>query len=237
MPRKKKQEKPSSSNSVEADAAEHIVEPEEIAGKIVDDMSEEAEEIEHTDNFMSAGTGGDYSYNIRIPRDRIAALIGVKGKDKKELEECSRSKINVDSQEGDVTISGRDAVSLYTLREVILGIARGFSPDTAKLLLKADYMLEIINLKDYGLDNKKKLARVKSRVIGTGGKARRVMEELTGTSLSVYGKTISIIGECTTVPNARRAIELLIKGSMHSTVFKWLENQKRKERRERQEVW
>ncbi|MBN2459119.1 RNA-processing protein [Candidatus Woesearchaeota archaeon] len=195
-------------------------------------------EAEYNDNYSAIGSGGsDYSYTIRIPRDRIAALIGVKGKDKKELEECSKAKINVDSQEGDVTISGRDAVSLYTLREVILAIARGFSPETARLLLKADYMLEIINLKDYGLDNKNKLARVKSRVIGTGGKARRVIEELTGASLSVYGKTISIIGECSQVPYAKRAIELLIKGSMHATVFKWLENQKRKERRERQEAW
>lgn len=194
-------------------------------------------EAEYNNNYAIPLTGEDYSYTIRIPKDRIAALIGVKGKDKKELEEYSEAKISVDSQEGDVVISGNDAVKLYSLREVILGIARGFSPDTAKLLFKADYMLEIINLKDYGLDNKNKLARVKSRVIGTGGKARRVIEELTGTSISVYGKTISIIGECSKVPNAKRAVELLIKGSMHATVYKWLESQKRKERQQELEGW
>jgi len=174
----------------------------------------------------------EYSYTIKIPKDRIAVLIGVKGKDKKELEEYSSARINVDSKEGDVTITGKDAVKLYTLREVIKAIGRGFKPETAELLLRPDYMLEIINLSDYGIDNKNKLKRVKARIIGTKGKARRTIEELTGTFLSVYGKTVSIVGECAYVGNAKRAVELLIKGSMHSTVYKWLENQRRKMRRD-----
>ncbi|MBU1198693.1 MAG: KH domain-containing protein [Nanoarchaeota archaeon] len=171
-----------------------------------------------------------YLYTVKIPKDRIAVLIGVNGKEKKELEDYSSAKIDIDSKEGDVTISGKDAIKLYTLKEVIKAIARGFNPELALLLLRPDYMLEIINLKDYGMDNKNKILRVKARIIGTKGKARRTMEELTGTLISVYGKTVGILGECTEVPNARRAIELLIQGSMHSTVFKWLENQRRKSR-------
>ncbi|KYK24836.1 hypothetical protein AYK26_03065 [Euryarchaeota archaeon SM23-78] len=176
----------------------------------------------------TSATQEEYSYTIKIPKDRIAVLIGVKGKDKKELEDYSSARIEVDSTEGDVTISGKDAVKLYALREVIKAIARGFSPDIARLLLKPDYMLEIISLKDYGLDNRNRLKRVKARVIGTKGKARRTIEGLTGTSISVYGKTISILGECTDVGYAKRAVELLITGSMHATVYKWLEDQKRK---------
>ena len=180
-------------------------------------------------------TPEEYSYTIKIPKDRIAVLIGVKGKDKKELEDYSSAKIEVDSQEGDVTISGKDAVKLYALREVVKAIARGFNPDTAKLLLKPDYMLEVISLRDYGLDNKNRLKRVKARIIGTQGKARKTIEERTGTFLSVYGKTISILGECNDVANAKRAVELLITGSMHATVYKWLEDQKRKARKEEDE--
>lgn len=183
-------------------------------------------------NLVAAGVSEEYSYTIKIPKDRIAVLIGVKGKDKKELEEYSSANIFVDSAEGDVTISGKDAIKLYTLREVVKAIARGFNPETARLLLRPDYMLEVISLREYGLEKKNKLKRVKARIIGTKGKARRAIEELTGTFLSVYGKTISILGECTDVANAKRAIELLIKGSMHSTVYKWLEDQRRKARRE-----
>jgi ribosomal RNA assembly protein len=196
------------------------------------EASAEPEETEYTDNYLAEGS--DYSHTIKIPRDRIAVLIGVKGKDKHDLEDWSGSKIDVDSTEGDVVITGKDALKLFELREIIQAIARGFSPETANLLLKPDYMLEIINLKDYGLDKPNKLMRVKARVIGTGGKARRVVEEMTDTQVCVYGKTISIIGECNGVTSAKRAIEFLIKGSMHSTVFKWLEDRRRKAKREGQ---
>lgn len=213
MPRKKKQE----------EVVEPSSEPEEL---------EETKETEYNNNYLAEGS--DYSHTIKIPKDRIAVLIGVKGKDKHDLEDWSGAKIEVDSTEGDVVITGKDALKLFELREIIQAIARGFSPETASLLLKPDYMLEIINLKDYGLDKPNKLARVKARVIGTGGKARRVVEELTETQVCVYGKTIGIIGECNGVTSAKRAIELLVKGSMHSTVFKWLEDQRRKAKREQQ---
>jgi ribosomal RNA assembly protein len=197
-----------------------------------ENVKEEIVKDNDNDNtYLSLGAG-EYSHTIKIPKDRIAVLIGVKGKDKKELEEWSSARIHVDSDEGDVVIFGKDALKLFELREIIQAIARGFSPETARLLLKPDYMLEIINLKDYGLNNPNKLARVKARVIGTGGKARRVIEQLTGTEVCVYGKTIGIIGECGNVTTARRAIELLIKGSMHSTVYKWLEDQRRKAKRD-----
>ncbi len=176
--------------------------------------------------------GEEYSYTIKIPKDRIAVLIGVKGKEKKELEEYSKAKISVDSTEGDVTISGTDPVKLYALREVVKAIARGFNPDTAMLLLKPDYMLEVISLREYGLDSKNRLKRVKARIIGTEGKARRTIEDMTGTFISVYGRTISLLGECTDVANAKKAVEMLVTGSMHSTVYKWLEDQKRKRLRE-----
>jgi ribosomal RNA assembly protein len=55
----------------------------------------------------------------------------------------------VDSAEGDIFISGEDALGLYTAREVIKAIGRGFNPDIAKLLLKQDYVLEIIHMTEY----------------------------------------------------------------------------------------
>jgi len=198
---------------------------------IIDDNSE----IEYDDAPVNAKMNGglnEYSYSLKIPKDRIAALIGVKGKDKRELEEYASAKIMVDSKEGDVTIAGFDALKLYELREVIKAISRGFSPEIARLLLKPDYMLEIINLKDYGMDNPNKLIRIRSRIIGTEGKARKTVESLTNTSMSVYGKTIGVLGECSEVSIAKRAIEMIIQGSMHATVYKWLENQRRKMRQE-----
>jgi ribosomal RNA assembly protein len=76
--------------------------------------------------------------------------------------------------------------------------------------------------------SKKKSTRLKGRVIGEEGKARRIIEELTETYISVFGNTVSIIGQAYNVSICRRAIESLLSGSPHSGVYFWLEK-KRKE--------
>lgn len=216
------------------DLDETFDESELVEAEPEDDLSDEDLELSFAPSTAQIKADEDYSYHMKIPKDRIAALIGTKGASKRELEEYCKAKINVDSKEGDVTLSGRDAIKLYELREIVKAISRGFSPEFALTLLKPDNMLEIINLKDYGADNKNKLMRIRSRVIGTGGRARRTIEALTYTNISVYGKTISILGEANEVANAKRALEMMITGSMHSSVYKWLEGQRRKARLERQ---
>lgn len=173
----------------------------------------------------------EFAYELKIPKDRVAVLIGKKGELKKQLEHATKTKIKVDSDEGDVSITGKDALSLYSCREVIRAISRGFNPDIAGLLLKQDYGMEIITLTDYAR-NAKDMERIRGRVIGEGGKSRRTIEELTLTHISVYGKTIAVIGPLETIANARRAIESLLGGSRHGTVYKFLEK-KRKEMRTR----
>ena len=167
-----------------------------------------------------------YFYEIKIPKERIAVLIGKDGKTKKQIEEQTKTKIKINSQEGDVSVSGEDAINLYTTRELIRAIGRGFNPEIAQLLLKSDYLFDIIRLNDIA-KTKNDLVRLKGRVIGREGKCRRYIEELTDTHISVYGKTISIIGEAQNVSICRRAIESLLKGSSHGNVYKWLEKQRK----------
>ncbi len=169
----------------------------------------------------------DYMYQLKIPRSRIAVLIGKEGDIKKQIESETNTKISIDSNEGDVTITGSDGLDIYSAREVVSAIGRGFNPNIAKLLLKSDYSFEKIDLGDY-VTSKNSLIRMKGRIIGTGGKSRKLIEELSGSYISIYGKTIGIIGEPEYTSLARKAIELLIKGSMHSTVYRMLEK-KRKE--------
>jgi ribosomal RNA assembly protein len=73
--------------------------------------------------------------------------------------------------------------------------------------------------------------RIKGRIIGRDGRSRELIEEHTETFVSVYGKTVSIIGTTESVSTARRAIEMLIKGSPHSTVYRWLEKMRKELRR------
>lgn len=168
----------------------------------------------------------EYSYDLKITKDRIAVLIGTKGETKKDLESASGCSIQVDSKEGDVTLSGKDAITLFALREVVKAIARGFNPDLAKQLLKQDYNLEVILLNDYSKE-KSHQQRLKGRVIGMNGKSRNTIEELTECYISVYGKTISIIGKIEMTGICKRAVETLLAGSPHSNVYKWLERQRK----------
>ena len=169
----------------------------------------------------------EFSYEIKVPKSRIAVIIGKEGVVKKDLEECTNTKLNIDSKEGDIIITGEDALNLYSAREIIKAIGRGFNPELAKLLLKPDYGLEIIDLRDYIGKSLDAMIRVKGRVIGKDGKSRRIIEELTECHISVFGKTISIIGLPETASNARKAIESLLRGSTHANVYKFLEKKRR----------
>jgi ribosomal RNA assembly protein len=117
------------------------------------------------------------------------------------------------------------------VREIVKAIGRGFNPDIAKLLLKQDFVLEIIEITDYTNKSKNSMLRLKGRVIGKEGKSRRLIEELTESSISVYGKTISIIGPSESVNLARQAVISLLRGSTHANVYKWLEKKRRELKR------
>ena len=168
----------------------------------------------------------EFMHALRIPKERVAVLIGKDGETKTDIELITSSKLEIDSYEGDVVIKGSDPIKLYSAREIVKAIARGFNPDIAKYLIKSDYVYEQVSIKDFA-KNTSHLKRLKGRVIGTDGKSRKAIEDLTEASISVYGKTIGIIGLPEPVDLARRAIESLLSGSPHSNVFKWLERRKK----------
>ena len=168
----------------------------------------------------------EFSYDLKVPKDRVAVLIGKGGEVKKHLEEATKCKLRIDSEEGDVFITGNDSIGLYTAREIVRAVSRGFNPEIATLLLKQEYMFDVIDLRDYA-PTKNAQIRLKGRVIGSEGKSRRVIEELTETHISVYGKTIGIIGEITNVGLAKNAIEKLLEGGMHAGIFRDLEGKRK----------
>lgn len=180
-------------------------------------------------NSNSSHVMDEYSYELKIPKDRIAVVIGKEGSLKRELEEQSSAKINIDSEEGDVVVVGKDSLKLFVLRDIIRAIGRGFNPEIAMQLLKQDHVFELINIMDY-IKNKEHLPRIRGRVIGKSGKSRETLEELTETKIVIYGKTIGIIGFVDNVAMCRRAIEDLLNGALHKGVYKMLEKELRTKR-------
>jgi ribosomal RNA assembly protein len=169
----------------------------------------------------------EFAYTLKIPKDRVGVLIGPAGSMKDDIEKATKTKLNVDSKEGEVIITSTDGLKLYEAREVVHAIARGFNPKIAMRLLKADNVLEIIDITDYTGKSKNTQLRLKGRVIGSEGKSKREIERLTGAEMQVYGKTVAIIGEVDAATDARRAIEQLLAGAPHAGVYRFLEKRRR----------
>ena len=178
---------------------------------------------------MASPPTEEFSYELRIPKERVAVLIGAKGETKRHVEHETKTHIKIDSTEGDVQIRGKEALLLYLAREIVRAIGRGFNPEVALQLLKSDYAFELITIPEFAR-NANDLERLRGRVIGEGGKSRKTIEELTDVSICVFGKTVGLLGPADTIVNARRAVESLLSGSPHAHVYRWLEK-KRKEQR------
>jgi len=152
---------------------------------------------------------------ILIPKERIAVIIGTRGHVKREIEKKTLTRLFIDD---DILIEG-ESVNVMSAENIVTAIGRGFSPENAMMLLDEENTMSVIDLPR----QEKILKRLRSRIIGTRGKTRRNLEEYTKTKISVFGKTVAIIGAYEQVQIATEAIEKLIKGFTHKTVYKFLE--------------
>ena len=176
---------------------------------------------------------------VRIPVERLGAVIGKEGATKRFLEEEMGVRLSVDSKEGIVTVRADSALRTdpFSATRVIEAIGRGFSPQRARRLLEEGTALEVIDLRNYAGRSVNALERIRGRVIGEKGKSRRVIEELTGCHLSVYGRTVAIIGEAGEVQFASEAVKSLATGSQHKTVYNTLQKARTRRKMEKMFLW
>ncbi len=175
--------------------------------------------------------------NTLIPKDRIGVLVGPKGSVKARIQEKLFVSLTVDSESGNVGIGLRtdapDPSSALRAKDLVQAIGRGFSPDRAFSLFNEDFTLGIIDLHDFFGKNESEIRRVDGRIIGREGKTRRIVEQLTGTQISVSGHTVGIIGTYESVSTAKDALEKLISGRQHGTVYKFLRKKRREIKKEK----
>ncbi len=163
-------------------------------------------------------------YKILIPKERVGPLIGEHGRTKRKIEKLTKTKIVVNEEE--ITISG-ESYDAWVCLQVVKAIGRGFNPNIALNLIKDDYVFELINVMDYA-KNKNAKIRLKGRVIGEDGKVRQKIEESTGCKISIYGKTIGIIGKQEDIKVARDAVIKLLQGAQIDSVFRYLAKERKK---------
>jgi len=179
---------------------------------------------------------------VKVPRERIGALVGPDGRVKATIEKKLSVILRIDSQTGDIQITlmptTQDPTVLFRAKEVVTAIGRGFSPENAFRLLEDDEtMLAVIDLRETVGRSQSDMKRLKGRVIGKEGKTRKITEELTEANICVYGHTISIIGKIDQVEIAKEAVRMLIRGSLHGTVYRFLHRKRRELKKKKMQLW
>ena len=177
---------------------------------------------------------------IRIPNDRIAVLIGKLGSVKSKIEELCFVSLDIDGDTGEVLIKSVGDVEKmqpFKAMEIVTAIGRGFSPENALTLLKGENTLHVIDLREFAGKSTANIERIKGRIIGEGGRARRNMENLSSTHISVYGRTVSIIGDASKLRLTVDAISAISSGGMHGAVYDKLEAANRRTKKEKIQLW
>ncbi len=171
--------------------------------------------------------------HVRVPMERIAILIGPKGEVRHYIEDRTGVKLDIDSKDGSVVVHEEGAEDPFTAMraaEIVKAIGRGFKPEHAFALVRDDYYFSLINITEYVGKKPNHVRRIRARLIGTDGKTRRVLEDLSESYISVYGNTVAIIGDLWGSDVARRAVDMLLSGSEHRTVYAYMEKMRRAKR-------
>ena len=177
---------------------------------------------------------------IRIPNDRIGVVIGKSGKTKKIIEDKCSVQLDIDSNGGEILVKSEaitERFQPFKAVEIVTAIGRGFSPENSLRLLKGENSLHVIDLREFAGKSTDQIERIKGRIIGEGGKARLNIENLTNAAITVYGRTVAIIGEPNELRLAVDAISSLSNGSMHGPVYTKLESARRREKADKAKIW
>jgi len=170
--------------------------------------------------------------HVKIPQDRVGALIGEGGETMREIEHRAEVRLDIDSETGAVKVeSVGDPVVGLKGPDIVKAIGRGFAPEDALRLLDDEMMMfDIVDI-DAASRNKNDFTRQKGRLIGEGGRTRELMEELSGAAVVIYGSTLGIIGQPQQVDAVREAAEMLLDGAPHGAVYSFLERKRNEMKR------
>ncbi len=164
---------------------------------------------------------------VKIPEKRVGVLIGEGGETKREFEDVTDCDLTI---EDNVARIEGSALNEMDGQKIVKAIGRGFNPDKAFRVIEKDFTFNYLDINRFAnSDNDKE--RLKGRVIGRDGEARKHIEKMTETEISVFGKTIGFIGHPQNIQIAREAVKQLLNGSTHSTAYNYLEKNQDKIKR------
>ena len=139
-------------------------------------------------------------------------------REKEFLEEKLKVEIVITGKK--IELNG-DAFDEYEALRVMEAIDIGFSARTAVQILEEETGFEKLNIKDF--TRRKDLEAVRARIIGSNGKTKRTLEELSGSKIMIKDNHIGIIGPAESMPATITAITNVVKGTKQANAYYYLE--------------
>ena len=169
---------------------------------------------------------------IKIPKERVGVLIGHDGETKRTIEQRSHVKLIIDSKLGEIQIDdtkASDPLMGLKTENIVQAIGRGFSPEHALRLFDDDTYFLLLDLRDYVGRKEPHMKRVKARIIGRDGRTKHILENMTNSVISVYGHTVSVITTVDYLETIKTALEMVIGGNKHRTVYRFLQRRRKEQ--------
>ena len=145
-----------------------------------------------------------------------------------KLEKKLNVKISILSKR--VIIEG-NPLDEYEARIVLEAISFGFPAQIALSLKEEDILFRTLPIKHF--TRRKNMEIVRGRLIGTHGKTKQTIENLSNSRIIIKGNTVGIIGPAEEMDEVTTAFTNLIRGSKQSNVYKYLEKIKSLRKEER----
>lgn len=159
--------------------------------------------------------------HILIPSKRAKLLMKIRE------EVGSRLGCSIEIKNENEVLFNGDAYNEFNAKNVVQAFGRGIEMEKAYRLLNEEYFSKFVNLKDF-FKNEEQIRRIKARIIGSNGKTKLYMEEISGAEISVYGNTIAMIGKIGELNIASAALQVLIEGGTHKKAYVIMERMRRK---------
>ena len=140
----------------------------------------------------------------------------------RQNKEAIEKKLNVKIkiQKEQIEIEG-SPIEEYEAAMILEAFDFGFQLKDALKLADENIIFRKLPIKNF--TTRKNLEEVRGRIIGTEGKTKRTIEEVSGCALSIHDNVIGIIGQAEDIEEATTALIKLIKGSKQANVYRFLE--------------